>query len=201
MRLGILIALLAGLVLLQTVSGQEDPNKEETKKEETKKEPSKDDEADKEGTKEDKAKKDEFKTTAKPPPDVYDPNLLWNFHFEGKKKKGTFVELLTEKEARGRVLVITHMDLRIRQSTRVAVVEHRKVQRKKKFGGGKFWKKFLRRSELFSLGWRESSSQYTVSGFSLRAGMKFEADVRPALEITHGGGEMAVYAEGYWSRP
>ena len=109
--------------------------------------------------------------------------------------------MLTEKEARGRVLVITHMDLRIRQSTRVAVVEHRKVQRKKKFGGGKFWKKFLRRSELFSLGWRESSSQYTVSGFSLRAGMKFEADVRPALKITQGGGEMAVYAEGYWSRP
>ena len=83
----------------------------------------------------------------------------------------------------------------------MAVVEHRKVARKKKFGGGKFWKKFLRRSELFSLGWRESSSQYTVSGFSLRVGMKFEPDVRPSLEITQGGGEMAVYAEGYWSRP
>ena len=201
MRLGILIALMASLVLFQTVSGQEDTKKEETKKKETKKDPSKDGEADKEGTKGDKAGKDESKTTAKPPPDVYDPNLLWNFHFEGKKKKGDFVEFLTEKEARGRVLVITHMDLRIRQSTRVAVVEHRKVARKKKFGGGKFWKKFLRRSELFSLGWRESSSQYTVSGFSLRAGMKFEPDVRPSLEITHGGGEMAVYAEGYWSRP
>jgi hypothetical protein len=138
------------------------------------------------------------KTTAEPMPGRggLDHALVWNFHFEGKKKNGEFVELLTPEEGKQRSLVITHLEIRVRQSTQVAVVEHRKVKRQ----GKEVWEKAVRRSELFSLGTLDSTTQYIASGFDSTIGMRFDADTRPALEVTLGGGEMAVYAEGYWER-
>lgn len=140
----------------------------------------------------------ESKTTAEPPPGRggLDPELVWNFHYEGKKKGGEFLELLTPEEGRERALVITHLEMRVRQSTQVQVVEHRKVKRQ----GKEVWEKAVRRSELFSLGTLDSTTQYIASGFDSTVGMRFDGGTRPALEITSGGGEMAVYAEGYWSR-
>ena len=146
---------------------------------------------------------DESKTTAKPKspaPEVMDPSRVWNFHFEGKKRRGEFIEFLEAGESRGRTLMITHLELRVRTSTRAALIEHYQVARKKKNGGGMMWRKRLRRSELFSLGWPEATTQYMASGYGSLVGMKFDAANRPAIEITFGGGMMAVYAEGYWSR-
>lgn len=136
---------------------------------------------------------EEAKSTARPVRNIVDPDMIWNFHFEGKKKRGQFIEFLSAHEARGRTLMITHFELRTRTSTRVAIVEHRKV--------GTRFKKYIRRSELFSLGWPEATTQYVASGFSTLIGMKFGPRTRPAIEVTLGGGNMAVYAEGYWSRP
>ncbi len=141
---------------------------------------------------------EEAKSTTQPVRNTVDPNMIWNFQFEGKKRRGQFIELLRADEARGRALMITHLELRTRTSTRLAIVEHRKVGKKRKDGG---FKKYIRRSELFSLGWPEATTQYVASGFSTLIGMKFEAGTRPAIEVTLGGGNMAVYAEGYWSRP
>jgi hypothetical protein len=138
------------------------------------------------------------KTTAEPMPGRggIDPDLVWNFHFEGKKKGGEFLELLTPEEGKERALVITHFEMRVRQSTQVQMVEHRKVKRQ----GKEVWEKAVRRSELFSLGTLDSTTQYVASGFDSTVGMKFDGGTRPALEVTAGGGEMAVYAAGYWER-
>ncbi len=126
---------------------------------------------------------------------VLDPDQIWNFHWEGKKKSGEFLELLDRLDPEGRRLTITHLELRVRQSTRVQIVQHRKAPQEKS------WRKTVRRSELFSLGNLDSTTQYIASGFSTLVGMTFDAYSRPALEVTQGGGEMAVYAEGYWSKP
>lgn len=148
--------------------------------------------------------KDERKTSARPPTitrDPLTPDRIWNFHFHGKKKRGEFVEFLDPNEGRQRHLMITHLEVRVRQSTRFQMVEHRKVKKRKSAGGGTRWKKHVRRSELFGLGWQDATSRYVASGYSSIVGMKFDPGTRPALEVTFGGGEMAVYAEGYWSTP
>jgi len=123
---------------------------------------------------------------------------MWSFHYEGKQKKGEFLELAqpdAQRQNEGRTLIITHLEVRMRQTMRAAVVEHSKTRVRGKDG----WKKKLRRSELFSIGWLDGTTKYAVSQYKSDVGMKFGPTTRPSLEITQGGGDMAVYAEGYWA--
>jgi len=133
--------------------------------------------------------------------DKVDTSMIWNFHFEGKKRKGDFLELTEPKEGRNRTLVITKLEMRMRQSTRIRVIEHNQSEDKVTRRGKPLWTKTVRRSELFSLGKVESTSKWVQSDYDSLTGIKFKPGARPALEITQGGGEMAIYAEGYWSRP
>ena len=124
-------------------------------------------------------------------------NRMWSFHFEGKKRNGDFLELAqpdADTSKNGRTLVITHLEIRMRQTMRLAVVEHESVTVK----GKQKWNKKLRRSELFSIGYLDGSTKYSISQYKSDLGMKFGPTSRPSLEITQGGGDMAVYAEGYW---
>lgn len=141
----------------------------------------------------------ETKTVAEHPNTQIDTRNIFNFHFEGKKKRGEFIELTKPDEGKGRVLVITKLDVRMRQSTRFKVVEHEKIGETRK--GKPKWKKRTRRSELFSVGQLEQYSKWLVVDYNSLHGMKFEKGMRPAIEISFGGGDMAVYAEGYWSHP
>ncbi|MHC4937382.1 MAG: hypothetical protein ACYTHK_00250 [Planctomycetota bacterium] len=143
---------------------------------------------------------DETKTAE--PEEKKDPTLrepvavdrMWSFHWEGSKEKGSFLELArpdAEKKGEGRTLVITHLEVRQRQTMNWRFVEHRKE--------GRGWKKITRRSHLFSLGWLDGTSKYMVSGYSSLVGMKFGPKSRPSIEVRQGSGDMAVYAEGYWA--
>lgn len=137
---------------------------------------------------------DGTKTVADPPAKK-DPrdytDRIWNFSWEGKKDKGDVLELA---KCEGRSLVITHFELRQRITMRLSIVEYFKPPKKKR------WKPRVRRSDLFSLGGREATSKYMASGFSTYTGLRFEPGVRPSLIVTQGGGDFAVYAEGYWSK-
>jgi len=142
----------------------------------------------------------ETKTNAdrQPPgPGWVHPSLIWNFHYEGKKREGDVLEFLAPDEGRQRTLVITQISVRMRQSSRWQVVEHRPVRKQ----GKEAWEKVVRRSELFSLGWQDSTSQYLGVGLGGLPGMKCDPGTRPAIEFTGGSGDVAVYAEGYWSAP
>lgn len=125
---------------------------------------------------------------------VLDPDQIWNFHWEGEKKGGQFLELLPGLDKEGRRLTITHLEMVVGQSTEVQVVQHRKTPQEKA------WKKTVRRSALFSLGQLDSTTRFVLSGYSSLVGITFDAYSRPALEVTKGGGDLAVYAEGYWSK-
>lgn len=135
-----------------------------------------------------------------PPPNTIDARKIWNFDWHGKLQRGKFLEFLQPDEGRGRFLVITQIELRVTRSTRVQVVEHRKGVRGRE-GQKARWRKTIRRGEGFSVGWIDSTSQWLATGYTGQTGMRFDPDTRPALEISHGGGEMWVYAEGYWSSP
>ena len=142
---------------------------------------------------------------AAPPPalpgvGVLDPDRIWNFHFDGKKRKGDFLELaaLDAPEHRGRVLVLTHLVMSLPHGTRVEVVEFHRDGAEE--GQEKApWKKRVRRSEAFSAGWVDSTSKGVLTGQSSLVGLKFGPMTRPTLAITQGGGDIAVYAEGYWA--
>ena len=140
-------------------------------------------------------KPQETKTVAKGPTPLIRESIptsrMWSFHFEGKKRKGEFLELA---QPDGRTLIITHLEVRMRQTMRLAVTEHKRI----KVRGKDTWKKTVRRSELFSIGYLDGTTKYAVSQYKSDIGMKFTKDMRPSLEITQGGGDMAVYAEGYW---
>ena len=131
------------------------------------------------------------------PPTLREPvdiDRMWSFHFQGKKNKGEMLELArpdAERKGRGRTLIITHLEVRQRQTMRWAFLEFEKV--------GKKWKRNLRRSEYFSQGWLDGTTKFMVSGYSSLVGMKFPPNTRPTLNITQGSGDMAVYAEGYWA--
>ena len=123
-----------------------------------------------------------------------DIDRMWSFHFEGERKKRSFLVLARpdeERKGKGRTLVITHLEVRQRQTMNWRFVEHRKTK--------KGWEKITRRSELFSLGWLDGTTKYMVVGYSSFVGMKFGPTSRPAIEIRQGSGNMAVYAEGYWA--
>ena len=147
------------------------------------------------------ARGEDPKTSAKRLPDTIDVDLIWNFYWEGQKKRGDILELarLDAKENAGKTLVITHLETRTPQSMRLQVVEHRKPRSK---SGGKLkWKKTIRRGEAFSLEFITATSEYAGSAYASLIGMRFAPGTRPGIEITRGNGEIYVYAEGYWSRP
>lgn len=125
-------------------------------------------------------------------------NQIWGFNFHGKIKRGRFLELARPDE-KNRTLVITQIEMRFTRSTRIAVVAHRKDPQRKRANGKSVWKKEIRRGGHFSLGYIESTSQYLMAGYGGLIGMAFPPNTRPSLECTLGGGEIAVYAEGYWS--
>ena len=127
---------------------------------------------------------------------------IFNFHYHEKVKRGEFIELaqLDSQENRGRTLVITNLELRMRQSTRVQVVEHRKDKTKKRRDGKPFWNKTVRRGDGFSVGDFDSTTKWVKSGFNTLVGMKFDPGTRPSIEVTQGSGEIWIYAEGYYSR-
>ena len=123
-----------------------------------------------------------------------DLDRMWSFHFEGDRQKGSFLELAKpdqENEGKGRTLVITHLEVRQRQTMNWRFVEHRKV--------ANGWRKITRRSALFSIGWLDGTTKYMVTGYSSYVGMKFGPKSRPSIEVRQGSGNMAVYAEGYWA--
>ncbi|MHC4341694.1 MAG: hypothetical protein ACYSX0_15965 [Planctomycetota bacterium] len=148
---------------------------------------------------------DETKSSAEPivrPPYALDAGVIWNFHHNNKVKRGEIIELakLDSKEADGRHLVITHLELRTRHHMQVQVVEHRKDKKRVQRNGKPHWNKKVRRGEGFSLGTLESTNRWIKSGYSTIIGMKFEPGTRPAIEVTQGAGEIWIYAEGYWAR-
>jgi hypothetical protein len=142
-------------------------------------------------------KKPETRTVAGDPTPRGGPisiDRMWHYHYEGKVKKGSFLELAkpdAEDEGKGRTLIITQLDVRTAQGMRWQLVEHRKA--------GKEWKKILRRSELFSQGWYDGTSKTMVSNYWGWIGMMFGHESRPSMEFTQGSGDIAVYGEGYWA--
>lgn len=145
---------------------------------------------------------DETNTTADPLPQRVSVDQIWNFHHHEKVRKGQFIELakLDTQKSQGRSLVITHLEVRTRQSMRVQVVEHRRDPVKVQRDGKPYWNKKIRRGEGFSLGELDHTTQQVRSGYSTLVGMKFDPGTRAALEVTQGSGPIWIYAEGYWSR-
>ena len=145
----------------------------------------------------DEEKPKETKTTAEKPVVTRDPigtDRMWSFYYEGVQKRGAFLEMAqpdAENEGKGRILVITSLEVRQSQSMRWRLVEHQK--------DGKKWKKVVRRGELFSQGWMDGTSKNMVAGYWGWVGMKFGPTSRPSIEMRQGSGEIAVYAEGYWA--
>ncbi|MHC4550879.1 MAG: hypothetical protein ACYTEZ_19155 [Planctomycetota bacterium] len=143
----------------------------------------------------------EAKSTTRPPPDTIDVRLIWNFYFDGEKKRGEFVELerLDAKQHAGRSLVITRLETRTAQGVRLQVVEWRK---KENMGGGKpAWDKTVRRGDPFSADFLTQSTEFAGSRYVSETGMRFDPGTRPTIEVTRGSGRILVHAEGYWSRP
>lgn len=141
----------------------------------------------------------ETKTAEKPPrPDPVlrpplDTERMWSFHFEGKKQRGSFLELARpdeENKGKGRRLVITLLEAGQQQGMRWQLVQHKKAPRS--------WKKSVRRSQWFSLGRIDDQTKFMRNRYFSNIGMRFDRDTRPAIEVTQGSGTMVVYAEGYW---
>jgi hypothetical protein len=145
---------------------------------------------------------DETQTSADPLARRVGVDQIWNFHYHEKARKGQFIELaqLDTQKSRGRSLVITHLEVRTRQSMRVQVVEHRKDKQKVQRDGKPYWNKKVRRGEGFSLGDMDSTTKQIRSGYSTLVGMKFDPGTRASIEVTQGTGPIWIYAEGYWSR-
>ena len=144
---------------------------------------------------------EETKTVA--PPVVEQPPVIprvavdniWRYHYEGKKGKGEFLEIADPEGevGKGRTLVITNMDVRMRQTMRASLIQHVRTAKQR-------WKKEVVRSELFSIGWLDGTTKFMAWNYSGWVGMRFKPGTRPALAFTQGSGDLAVYAEGYWVR-
>ena len=78
------------------------------------------------------AQEKETKTVAPPvveqPPVIprVDVDNIWRYHYEGKKGKGEFLEIADPEGevGKGRTLVITNMDVRMRQTMRASLIQH-----------------------------------------------------------------------------
>ncbi len=137
------------------------------------------------------------------PARMTDASLIWNFYYTGKRNKGDVIELvqLDDPSCSGKALVITHIEICMPQSTRMELQEYRKDPEKKR-EGKLAWSKEVRRGEaLTSTGFRDSTSQWLLAGYGSLTGIVFDPGTRPSLEVTFGGGDVEVWAEGYWATP
>jgi len=124
-----------------------------------------------------------------------DVDSIWRYSYEGKQSKGSFLQLADPdgEEGGGRTLVITQIEIRMRQTMRVRLVSHKKLD-----DGG--WKREVVRGELLSVGWLDTTSKYMASAYSGWVGIQFKPGTRPSLEFRQGGGDITIYAEGYWAK-
>jgi hypothetical protein len=128
---------------------------------------------------------------------------LWNYHYEGKKRRGDVIELaqLDDPKYGGKSLVITHLEMRIPNSMRIELEEFRQEPDKKQRDGKPAWARKVRRGAAFSAGFLDSTSEWIIVNYDSNTGIVFDAGTRPSLELTLGGGELEVWAEGYWAAP
>ena len=128
---------------------------------------------------------------------------IWNFHYAGKKRRGDVLELvqLDDPKYAGKALVITHLEMRIPQSMRVELEEFVQEPDKKQRDGKPAWARKVKRSEPFSAGQLDSTTEWLIVNYDSNTGIVFDPGTRPSIEITFGGGELAVWAEGYWATP
>jgi hypothetical protein len=144
---------------------------------------------------------EEEKKSVTPHAGAPDASHLWNFHFAGRKKRGDVIEMaqLDDPKHSGHALIVTHMELRLRQSMRMELVEFRPDAKKKQPDGKPMWNKTTRRSEAFSAGVIDSTSEWVMVNYDTYTGTVFDPGTRPSLEVTFGSGEIEIWAEGYWA--
>jgi hypothetical protein len=132
-----------------------------------------------------------------------DASHIWNFHFEGKKKRGDVIELvqLDDPKYSGKALVITHLELRLSQSMRTELELFWQETDKKQRDGKPMWTRKVLRGEAFSAGFIDSTSEWIIVNYDSNTGIVFAPFTRPSIEITFGAGDMEVWAEGYWANP
>jgi len=128
---------------------------------------------------------------------------IWNFHFEGKKKRGDVIELaqLDDPKYGGKALVITHLEMRIPQSMRFEVEEFWQEPDKKQRDGKPAWARRVLRGSAFSAGILDSTSEWIIVNYDSNTGIVFAPATRPSIELTFGNGELEIWAEGYWAAP
>jgi hypothetical protein len=128
---------------------------------------------------------------------------IWNYHYAGRKRRGDVIELvqLDDPKYGGKSLVITHLEMRIPNSMRMELEEFRQDPEKKQRDGKPLWVRKVRRGDPFSAGILDSTSEWIIVNYDSNTGMVFEPGTRPSLELTLGGGELEVWAEGYWATP
>lgn len=128
---------------------------------------------------------------------------IWNFHFAGKKRRGDVIELVQLDDAKygGKALVVTHLEMRIPQSMRVQLEEFWQELDKKQKDGKAAWSRRTVRGEAFSAGVIDSTSEWILVSYDSNTGIVFAPATRPSLEITFGGGDLEIWAEGYWATP
>ncbi len=128
---------------------------------------------------------------------------IWNYHYEGKKRRGDVIELvqLDDPKYSGKALVITHLEMRLPQSMRIELEEFRQEPDKKQRDGKPAWARKVRRGAAFSAGFLDSTSEWIIVNYDSNTGIVFDAGTRPSLELTLGGGELEIWAEGYWATP
>jgi len=82
---------------------------------------------------------------------------IWRYHYEGKKSNGEFLQLADPEgeEGDGRTLVITQIEIRMRQTMRVRLVSHKKLRGER--NGRPVWQKEIVRGELLSVGWLDTT--------------------------------------------
>jgi hypothetical protein len=130
-------------------------------------------------------------------------SALWNFHFLGKKRRGDVVELiqLDDPKFSGKALVMTHLEMRMPQSIRLELTEYWQEPDKKQRDGKPAWARKPVRSDRFSAGVLDSTSEWLIANYDSNTGIVFDANTRPSLEVTFGSGDIEIWAEGYWATP
>jgi hypothetical protein len=141
--------------------------------------------------------------SAAPKMDAPSAAHLFNFHFEGKKRRGEVIELvqLDDPKYGGKALVITHLEMRIPQSMRAQLEEWWQEPNKKQRDGKPQWSKRVLRGDAFSTGLLDSTSEWIIINYDSRSGIVFAPATRPSIEINFGSGDLEVWADGYWATP
>jgi len=128
-------------------------------------------------------------------------STIWNFHFAGRKRRGDVIELvqLDDPKYGGKALVMTHLEMRIPQSTRVQLEEFWQAPDKKQREGKSAWARRVIRGDPFSAGFLDSTTEWIIVNYDSNSGIVFAPATRPSLEVTFGGGEVEIWADGYWT--